>query len=321
MAKGTTEHTVGVDEAGVRLDKVLAGLDGVGSRERARQVLGSGKVTVDGELVGAGAGGRKVPAGTQIAVRWNTPGTSPRRVAAREALARTGVAILHEDDALLVANKPVGLLTDAATRAQSREHDTLRKRVGAWLRTSEVWPAHRIDRDTSGVVAFAKTPEARQSLHDQWVARTPLRAYLVLVEGAVEADAGHLADWMWWDAKQRRQRPARPRGKDAWLAEADFTVVRRFEAVATQLAVTLVTGRRNQIRLHAQRMGHPLIGERMYRPPGSMPATVRFERQALHASRLGFDHPTDGRPVTFEAPLPKDLARLIRHLGTAASVR
>lgn len=313
MSHGTTTHTVTAEQSGTRLDKVLASLASVGSRERARQALRSGKVRVDGELVGAEAGGQGLPEGATIEIAWNAAGTSARRVAGREALQRSGVSIVYEDDAVLVADKPPGLLTDAATRDQARHRDTLRKRVRAWLGTAEVWPAHRIDRDTSGLVVFAKTPAARQSLHDQWVAREPLRAYLVVVEGRVAADEGHFADWMRWDPSRRRQRPVPPETEEAWLAEADFAVVKRFGGLATQLEVRLVTGRRNQIRLHAQLAGHPLIGETSYRDPGRS-SGVRFDRQALHAHRLGFRHPVDGRDVTFEAPVPPDLAKLLRFL-------
>lgn len=318
MAKGITTHVVTVDDVGVRLDKVLAAMAGVGSRRRAQQVLGSGKVYVDGTSVGTAAGGRGVPEGSRIEIRWNAPGTGVRRVAARQALDRSGVTVLYEDDAILVADKPVGLLTDAATRAQARTEDTLRERVRAWLQVPEVWPAHRIDRDTSGIVAFAKTLEARQSLHDQWVARQPLRAYLVVVEGTVDTDEGRFADWMRWDPRQRRQRPVPPESRDAWLAESDYTTVRRYGTVATQLEVRLVTGRRNQIRLQAQLAGHPLVGERVYRPPGERSA-VRFGRQALHAHRLGLRHPTDGRERVFEAPVPSDLGSLLRRLERASS--
>ncbi|MEN0065907.1 MAG: RluA family pseudouridine synthase [Myxococcota bacterium] len=314
MTSATVHHTVSAAEAGGRLDKVLASLPGVGSRQRAREVLRSGKVSLNGELVGPEVGGQSVDQGMRIEVAWNRPGTNPRRVAAREALQRAQVSIVYEDADILVANKPVGLLTDAATRDQARNRDTLRKCIRTWLGTPDVWPAHRIDRDTSGVVAFAKTPRARQSLHDQWVARKPLRAYLVVVEGAFAPDAGRFADWMRWDRKGRHQRPVAAEAEGAWLAEADFEVVRRFGNRATQLEVRLVSGRRNQIRLHAQLAGHPLIGERAYRNPGTQPS-VRFNRQALHAHRLGFLHPTDRREVSFEAPIPSDLASLLRRLS------
>ena len=311
---GVDHHVVTATEAGIRLDKVLASLPSVRSRARARQALESGKVYLDGESVDATAGGHSVPEGTRVEIRWNQPGTGLRRTAARAALSRADVAILHEDDAIIVVDKPAGLLTDAASREQARHRDTLRKRVRAWIGTGAVWPAHRIDRDTSGAVVFAKTAEARQSLHDQWVERRPLRAYLVVVEGEFPEPKGRFGDWMQWDRKGRVQRLVSAGTPEAWLAEADFSVVRQFGPVATQLEVRLVSGRRNQIRVHFMHAGHPLVGETQYR--GHAPrSSVRFARQALHAHRLGFNHPTHGGWCTFEAPIPSDLKRLLKQLS------
>lgn len=311
--KPITHHRVSPEQAGTRLDKVLTALPGVGSREQARRALRTGKVWLDGKVADMAAGGQPAVANCAIEIRWNQPGTSVKRAAGREAMAQADISVVHEDAHLLVVNKPAGLLTDAATRQQTRTRDTLRKRVRAWVGSYDVWPAHRIDRDTSGVIAFAKTPEARQSLHDQWVARTPLRAYLVVVEGRVPNDTGHLAHWMRWDRRGRVQRITPPEADEAVLAECDYRVTQRFGPVATQLEVRLVSGRRNQIRLQWMRAGHALVGETQYRLPRTRPA-VNFARQALHARRLGFEHPDGSGEVQFEAPLPDDLKKLLRTL-------
>jgi 23S rRNA pseudouridine1911/1915/1917 synthase len=306
-----------VAEGGTRLDKVLAGLASVGSREKARQVLRSGKVSVDGVPVGADDGGRGLPAGAVVEIAWNRPGTGAKRVAAREGLERANVVLLHEDAAIVVADKPAGLLTDAADVDQARHEDTLRKRVRAWLGGRPVWPAHRIDRDTTGVVVLAKTPEARDALKAQWITRSPERVYTAIVEGRFRPDGrgeGRFSDWMAWDAAERIQRACAPDAPGAWLAEATWRVVERFGDRATGLEVRLVTGRRNQIRLHAMLAGHPLVGESLYR---KREPTVVFPRQALHAAALGFVHPTDGVPVRYEAPLPADLEQLLRSLRAA----
>jgi 23S rRNA pseudouridine1911/1915/1917 synthase len=312
----TETITVDAAAAGIRLDRLLAGLGSVGSREKARQALRSGKVSVDGTEVGPDDGGRVLAAGAEITIAWTRPGTGRRKTAGREALERAGVSILFEDDTLLVADKPSGLLTDAADADQAKHRDTLRKRVRGWLAGGDVWPAHRIDRDTTGVVAFAKNEAAWNHLRRQWATHSPDRVYLALVEGRVRGDHGKFRDWMAWDGGQRLQRPCAPEAHGAFLAEARWKVVERFGDTATLLEVALVTGRRNQIRLHAMLVGHPLVGEPLYRREDTR-VRVPFARQALHARRLAFDHPRTGQRVVFEAPVPPDLAGLLKRLTAA----
>jgi 23S rRNA pseudouridine1911/1915/1917 synthase len=315
MSKAIETVTVGEAQQGVRLDKLLATLPSVGSREKARHVLRSGKVELDGAAVGEEQGGQALHTGSAVVIYWNRPGTGARKVAARDAMARAGVVVRYEDDDLLVADKPAGLLTDAADLDQARHHDTLRKRIQAFV-GREVWPAHRIDRHTTGLVLFAKTERARDHLKAQWVEREPLREYRAWVEGRFARDAGHFADWMVWDSAGRLQRPAPPHSEGAWLAEADFEVTERFGDLATELRVRLVTGRRNQIRLHVMLASHPLVGEALYRLPESSRARSRvfFPRQALHAAKLGVIHPATDEPIRWEAPLPPDLEDLVRRL-------
>lgn len=303
-------HVLGSEAGGQRLDKWLAGLPSIGSREKARQALRSGKVSVDGAPMGADDAGRTLADGALVEIAWNAPGTGRRRTAGREAMARAGVTVLFEDAVMLVADKPAGLLTDAADSDQARNRDTLRKRVRAWLGGAEAWPVHRIDRDTTGVVAFAKTEAARDTLRAQWIDQGPERVYLAVLEGRVDRDSGRFADWMAWDAKNRVQRPCDPQADGAFLAEASWKVVERLRG-ATLVEVRLVSGRRNQIRVHAMLFGHPLVGEPLYRKQGR--ERTPFHRQALHARRLGLKHP-DGTPVVFEAELPADLLRLLDSL-------
>ena len=198
-----------------------------------------------------------------------------------------------------------------ATQEQAREEDTLAKRARAWVGHGDVSPVHRIDRDTTGVVLFAKNHDAKASLKAQWGERTPLRQYLMVVEGPVRGEGGHFADWMRWDGKSRRQRPCPQDHEDGVLAEADWRVRERFGNEATLVAVRLVSGRRNQIRLHAELWAHPLVGERLYRHESPQ---VPFPRQALHAERLGVSHPRTRMPMVFEAPIPADMLRLMKRL-------
>jgi 23S rRNA pseudouridine1911/1915/1917 synthase len=292
-----------------RLDRLLAQRPSIGSREKARQALRSGKVAVDGVDVGEDAGGRILDEGARVEIAWNRRGSSAARTAGREGMDRAGVGVVWEDDDLIVCDKPSGLLTDSADADQAKHQDTLRKRVRAWTGRA-VFPAHRIDRDTSGLVCFGKDERLREPLMGQWAERTPLRRYLALVEGRIDAAGGLFCDWMVWDGKALLQRPCRAGSRGGVLAEADWEVLGR-SVRATLLAVRLRSGRRNQIRLHTRLAGHPLVGETLYR---DWPPTVEFPRQALHAYQLGFRHPRDGRSLRFEAPVPADLRALLTTL-------
>ena len=297
-----------------RLDKILAALPSVGSREGARKVLRSGKVTIDGKPAGPEAGGQIVRAGAEIVIAWNKPGTGQKIVAASDAMSRAGAVILYEDDDIVAVDKPAGLLTDAADEEQAKRQDTLRKRVSALC--GPVFPAHRIDRYTTGVVLFSKSEPARDHLKAQWIERAPLREYRAWVEGRMPRASGRFADWMVWDSRALLQRQCQPDTPGAWLAEASYEVVETFGSSASEIRVRLVTGRRNQIRLHAMLSGHPLIGEALYRREqrGRREPAISFQRQALHAAKLGIIHPRTHESVIFEAPLPEDLEGLIRRL-------
>ncbi len=301
---------VAADHAGMRLDKWLAARRSMGSRSKARQALNSGKVSVDGRTVGLEDAGRSLDEGSQICIAWGRPGTSRARTKARDVLTRSGVGIVHRDADIIVTDKPSGLLTDAADAEQRRNRDTLRKRIRA-LTGAQVWPAHRIDRDTTGLVVFATSEPVWERLMAQWRARSVDRVYRLVVEGAVEGRRGRWQDWMAWNGVDNRQEPCGEDHDGAFFAEANWRVGRRFGRRATALEVRLISGRRNQIRLQAQLRGHPLVGERQYR---SGDPQLTFDRQALHAWRLAFEHPSSGARVRFEAPMPADLGALVAGL-------
>lgn len=302
------EHIIA--PGGQRLDKVLAALPSVGSRERARAAVRSGKVHIGGQAVEERDAALVLAEGVRVELRWNEPGTASKRAAGRGAERDVGVRVVFRDAAILVCDKEPGLLTDAADDRQGRNEDTLRKRVAALL-GHDAAPAHRIDRWTTGLVCFARTRAAHENLAAQWADHAPLRRYLCLVDGGPKADEGQFADWMRWDDRELLQKPCRANDRGAVLARARWAVVERFPAPATLLEVRLHTGRRNQIRLHADLAGFPLVGERLYR---SGPTIVPWTRYALHAAELGFRHPETQEPLRFTAPLPTDVEDLLRRL-------
>ncbi len=307
------EWTIDRQDAGTRLDAWLAGRAEAGSRGRARTWLERGKVFVNGTAVAFPDRGRRLREGDRVGLWIDRPGSShPRR---REiAAVRLALRVVLEDEDLLVVDKPPGLLVEPLPGQASGEvtlvdlvADHLRSRIRA--RSLVV---HRIDRDTSGLVLFALNRESQQALKAQFEQHTPERVYLALVRGTITPATGTWQDRLAWDKErlvQKRAHRTEAAGKDA---VARYRVVEQLGGAAL-LEVSLVTGKRNQIRVQAGSRGHPLVGERLYTfgapPPGRGEPTLA--RQALHASRLSFVHPSAGTRVSVTAPLPDDMRRLI----------
>jgi 23S rRNA pseudouridine1911/1915/1917 synthase len=172
---------------------------------------------------------------------------------------------------------------------------------------------HRIDRDTSGLVLFAKSETAQQALKRQFLNHEPERVYRAVVYGRPSPPEGTWRDHLVWYLKaliQKETHPRDPRGKEAI---SHYRVVEPLDA-ASLIEVRLVTGKRNQIRIQARLRGHMLVGEQRYTYGPDTLRTIAFPRQALHAFRLAFRHPDDDRALRFEAPMPDDLTALVARL-------
>jgi 23S rRNA pseudouridine1911/1915/1917 synthase len=307
--------TVDRDDAGQRLDAWLAKRPEVSSRGKAREAIDCGKVFLnDAELVHDDAGRRLEP-GDRVGFWVDRPGSArPRKreiVASRDAL-----VVVHKDESVLVLDKAPGWLVEPLPGEEGGEV-TLVDLLNDHLRgASRIRPhvVHRIDRDTSGLVLFALTPTAKEHLKRQFERRTPERVYLAVVNGRPQPASGTWRDKLVWDKErlvQKRAHLQEVRGKDA---EADYRVIEQFAEQAL-IEVWLVTGKRNQIRVQAGVRGYPLVGERLYRfgrEKGDREPD--FDRQALHATRLAFQHPRTGHRVQFTSPLPVDMATLVARL-------
>ena len=303
-------------DEGMRLDQWLAGRTDAGSRSRATQWLARGKVYVDGKPAEPAARADRVVAGQRVSVWMDRPGSSkPADRSVGDV--RHLLNVVHQDEAIVVVDKPVGLLVEPLPD-RAGEEDTLLDLLADYYRhepRARSYVVHRIDRDTSGLVLFARTPSARDSLREQFEQRTPERVYQAVVLGRPIPPEGIWRDMLAWDPSALRQRQAHgrdARGKDA---EARYRVLEQF-AEAAVVVVTLVTGKRNQIRVQAAMRGHPLLGERQYRfgAPPEPPGLPHSVRQALHAWTLAFVHPATGRRVNYTSPLPEDLETLLRAL-------
>jgi 23S rRNA pseudouridine1911/1915/1917 synthase len=209
--------------------------------------------------------------------------------------------LVHQDEDLLVIDKPPGLLSIATERERTR---TAYRLVQDWVgaqRDGRIFVVHRLDRETSGLLVFARSPAAKLALQSQFEARTAERVYVARVEGVVRADRGELSGRL-IENRALRVRVMRggggARGKShGKLAVTRYRVIARYRD-ATLLELTLVTGRRGQIRAQLADLGHPIVGDRAY--GGDRDARGRI---CLHATRLAFDHPS-GRRVSFESPAP-----------------
>jgi 23S rRNA pseudouridine1911/1915/1917 synthase len=303
---------VDAETAGLRLDKFLAADDRLGSRGQAVRALERGKVLVNDAEVASADAGRHLVVGDHVRVWMDRPGTSHRR---GTRAARPGeLPIVYEDDAIIVVNKPPGLL--AVPLARRSDAPSVQHQLVAHLRSRgrrRPLVVHRIDRDTSGLVVFATRADAQARLREQFRRHEPERVYLAVVYGHPSPASGTWRDHLAWDRHsliQEETRPGDPRGLEA---RSDYRVVETFRE-SSLVEVRLVTGKRNQIRLQAQLRGHVLVGEQRYVNGPERARPIAFPRQALHASRLVFRHPVDNRRLHFEAPVPQDLAGLIERL-------
>ncbi|MEO8078775.1 MAG: RluA family pseudouridine synthase [Acidobacteriota bacterium] len=306
-----TQWTVAPEDAGARLDKFVAAAGRLGSRARATAALERGKVYLNGTEAQTADAARRLEPGDLVRVWMDRPGSATRRP-------RTGpvgvLDVVYEDDALIVVNKPAGLLSVPLER--KTDLPSVYEQIEDRFRSHgkrRPFVVHRIDQDTSGLVVFAKDAHTQGILKEQFKRRQPQRVYLAVVYGAPDPPAGTWRDFLVWDEKALIQKETHPRDPRASEAIADYRVVERFEGAAL-IEVRLLTGRRNQIRIQARLRGHTLVGEERYVfGPGELRPIV-FGRQALHAHRLVFAHPADGRPLELEAPPPADFTDLLARL-------
>ncbi len=288
-----------------RLDKIVADRFGL-SRSAAQEAILNGKVDLDG--LRCDEPGRMVEPEADLRYDPNRP--RARRVH------QAGLRVLHEDRHVLIVDKPAGLLT---LPTAAHEPDTLTSRVDRYLRLRHggrpyVGIIHRLDKETSGAIALARSAEALRAFQALFKAHDVERRYLAVVEGSVRRESGTIEAPIVVDrGPDRRRLIAREPGEGV-PAVTHYRVVERFGPVASLVACWLETGRTHQIRLHMAELGHPVVGDSLYRPPGRPRSKASFRRQALHAQTLGFRHPLNGREVRAEAPPPADFAALLTDL-------
>jgi 23S rRNA pseudouridine1911/1915/1917 synthase len=292
----SSRFVVAPADQGRRLDQVLAANVPGLSRRKARVVLDIGGVFVDGARTKVA--GRLMRAGQVVVANLGGALSRATKEVGQEARARDEARlppfrIVHQDDDLVVVDKPGGLLT-APTPESDRGNlaRALSDQLGR-----PVFVVHRLDLETSGLLVFALTEDANRVLAERFREHDLERVYLAVVQGVVAGDA-HIVEL---PIAGRR-------------AVTHVTVAERFTA-ATLVRCRLETGRTHQIRLHAQHLGHPVLGDPRY----GVETPIDPPRMALHATVLGFVHPRTGEPLHFESPWPDDLAPWLEALRTAAT--
>ncbi|REJ13778.1 MAG: RluA family pseudouridine synthase [Caldibacillus debilis] len=295
------EHTVIAGEAGMRIDKLLAGLDGEYSRSQIQDWITEGRVSVNGKVVKANY---RVQEGDRI--EWTVP--EPEILDVRPE--PMDLDIYYEDRDVIVVNKPRGMVVHPSPGHLNGTlvngllaHCRDLSGINGVLRPGIV---HRIDKDTSGLLMAAKNDFSHEHLARQLENKTVLRKYKAIVHGVIPHDYGTIDAPIGRDPKDRQSMAVVDSGKPA---VTHFRVIERFDKY-TLVECELETGRTHQIRVHMKYIGHPVAGDPKYGPKRTLP----IDGQALHAGVLGFAHPRTGEFLTFEAPLPEDFERLLNGL-------
>lgn len=215
-----------------------------------------------------------------------------------------GLVILHEDRDIIVVDKPSGLKTVATVNDRERNVyyillDFVRK--GSAKSPHRVYVVHRLDRDTTGVLIFARTEQAMDTLKDNW--KNTRKQYLAVVHGAPEKKSGAITTYLAENSAHRVY--STPNSGEGKLATTEYEVVKQTKLFSL-LRINLVTGRRNQIRVHMAGLGHPIVGDRMYGDKSD-----HHPRMALHAQSISFNHPYSGKPMTFTSNPPAIFRTLV----------
>ena len=261
------------------------------NRNNIKTLMRDKHITVNGEVQTHAK--HLLKAGQKVEVHWN---------AVPHAKQFHDISIVHEDDDVIVIDKHAGILSVATDKEKDTAYSILSSHVKQAHWENKIFIVHRLDRETSGLMVYAKTMKAKEWLQKNWNTCVQERSYLAVVEGKVEKEEGTIKSYLKETSAlmvYSSQNPAH-----GVLSITHYKVLRR-AARYTMLKVDLETGRKNQVRVHMNDLGHPIIGDKKY---GAK--TDPIARLGLHAYILAFTHPTTGKPMRFETPAPRKYARL-----------
>lgn len=257
------------------------------SRNSIKSLLARGQVFVDGQAI---------TAYNHALVPGQIITLSKDKAADKVEL--VGLSILHEDDDVIVIQKDAGLLSVASPKEnEMTAYRQLMTHVRVQNPHGRIFVVHRLDRDTSGVMMFAKSEQVQQALQNSWQDTVKERTYIALVEGAVKKPEGTISSWLKESSTLRMY--SSPYPNDGQHAITHYKTIESNRNYSL-LEVHLETGRKNQIRVHMEDIGHPIVGDKKY---GSKSKIIG--RLGLHANVLAFIHPTDGQLMRFESKVPK----------------
>ena len=302
MLKGGVWHRFNM-----RLDKLLKEKHAELSWRQVREAIEKGQVTVRGRI--EKDPGLDVRTGVEIDLNLNRPAQSR---------ARASFDILHEDEHIIVLDKPAGLLSIPSSPEAGASEDTVLHRVREYRQFKRghktyVGMLHRLDRDTSGSLAVALSKDAHAAGRELFKQHRFERQYLALVRGIPDPPSGTIRGRIssGYVSGRRKLVDDDAPGLDS---ATDYRMREELKDAAL-LELRLHTGRQHQIRLHLEKIGHPLIGEKVYSGHQAIgPSGHHTERNMLHAWKLAFPHPLTGKQIAVEAPIPGDFLKLMKRL-------
>jgi 23S rRNA pseudouridine1911/1915/1917 synthase len=297
----TKKYRFTADKLGVRLDKFIGDRCPELSRTQAQKLIGDGCITVNGKM---GKASLKLNIGDNVNIVIPPAPPSPL---SPEAIP---LHILYEDDDLLVIDKTAGLTVHPAPGHPG--HTLVNAILAHYPHLADISDSlrpgivHRLDKDTSGLMVVAKNSSAQQDLAGQFKAHLVSKSYLVLVKGQLTPERGAIDAAIGRDPHNRKRMAVVTEGREA---RTEYQVI-NYIGKHTLLEVRPRTGRTHQIRVHLAAIGFPVVGDKIYGVKSPFLA-----RQFLHASRLGFTHPTTGQYVEFTSDLPADLAKALEDIA------
>ncbi|WP_328803125.1 RluA family pseudouridine synthase [Ruoffia halotolerans] len=216
-----------------------------------------------------------------------------------------GLRILHEDDDIIVIDKDAGILSVAGKdHGEATAYRQLMHYVKADNRNNRIFVVHRLDRDTSGVMVYAKSESIKDKLQENWQTLVKERIYTALVEGSVRRDKGRIESWL---TESKTMKVYSSRYDNGGKHAVTHYTKKQGNVNYSLLEVQLETGRKNQIRVHMEEIGHPVAGDKKY---GAK--TNPLKRLGLHATTIAFEHPRTGKVVKFSSPAPKGFLKVSR---------
>jgi 23S rRNA pseudouridine1911/1915/1917 synthase len=309
MREGRRTLRVRPDDAGKRLDAFLASVTGI-SRNHVQLLISDGHVRIEGK-----SARKNHLLSTDEEVTWEVPPPANEVVAPEDI----SLNVVWEDESIIVIDKPAGMVMYPGPGHTG--HTLLNALLSRYPDIAGAGGAgrpgifHRLDRDTSGLVAVARTDEVYLAMVDKMKNREVKREYAALVIGEIAGEHGKIDAPMGRSVSNRKRMAVRQ--YDGRRAVTHFRVNERFPLGYTLVEVSLETGRTHQIRVHFSHIGHPVAGDPEY-SKGKGLRELGLSRQFLHAFRLSFAHPLTGEPLVFDSGLPEDLEKVLDYLRSTS---